>query len=299
MIRAKLIFLSLVLTCAVALAQQTPDQIAREEAIAEFTKKQQAANWPEKFARIGNETGVPADVLAAVAFAETRWEHLKWPPGETASPENGQPRGYGVMFLQDNDYFGHSLVEGAHLIGKTPDELKEDPELNIRGAAALLKKLYDENPKPDFAKPEQIESWYNAVIKYCGIPEAWLSHQHAFHCYVFMSKGYNQYGMYWKAHSVNLAPMQADVTRLRKEFDEAAKQKQTTNVVADDVQPPATALVSKPARTNDAKPKPIIATEVQVQPQRVGFNIWPWFAMGLFICALMVIMLARSKRRQR
>src|SRR5690349_13373667 len=178
-----------------ALAQpKSPEEMAREDAITEFTKKQQAANWPEKFGRIGNETGVPADVLAAVAFAETRWEHLTWPAGETVSPETGRPRGYGIMFLQDNDHFGHSLQEAAKLIGKTPDELKEDPELNIRGAAALMKKLHDENPKPDFAKPDEIESWYNAVIKYCGIPQPFLSHSHALNCYIYMSKGYDQFG---------------------------------------------------------------------------------------------------------
>src|SRR5438270_12363637 len=97
-----------------AMAQtKSPQELAREEAIAEFTKKQQAANWPEKFARIGNEMGVPPDVLAAIAFGETRWEHLKWPPGEAFSPENAVPRGYGIMFLQDHDHFGHRLQEAA------------------------------------------------------------------------------------------------------------------------------------------------------------------------------------------
>ena len=60
------------------------------------------------------------------------------------------------MFLQDNDHFGHSLQEAAKLIGKTPGRIEGSPELNIRGAAALLKKLYDENPKPDFAKPDEM-----------------------------------------------------------------------------------------------------------------------------------------------
>src|SRR4051812_43108973 len=106
--------------CRAMAQDKTPDQLAREEAIAEFTKKQQAASWPEKFGRIGSEMGVPSDVLAAVAFAETRWEHLTWPPGETVSLENGRPRGYGIMFLQDNDHFGYSLQEAARLIGKTP-----------------------------------------------------------------------------------------------------------------------------------------------------------------------------------
>ena len=184
--------------------------------------------------------------------------------------------------------------------GKTPDELKNDPDLNIRGAAALLKKLYDENPKPDFAKPDEIESWYNAVIKYCGIPEPFLSHQHALNCYVFMSKGYNQYGMHWQPHPVNLEPMRADVIKLRKEFDEAVKKRQATNVVADAVEPPADEIVSKPAMTNAVAPKPAeAAIEVQVQPERVGFNVWPWLGMGMLVCVIAVIVLGRSRRRRR
>ncbi len=292
----KRILLCTALLCISALAQ--PDQeAARQEAIAEFTKKQQAANWPEKFARIGQEMGVPSDVLAAVAFAETRWEHLKWPDGETASPENGRPRGYGVMFLQDNDHFGHSLIEAAKLIGKTPDELKEDPEMNIRGAAALLKKYYDENPKPDFAEPEQIESWYNAIIKYCGIPQPFLSHSHALNCYINMSKGYHQYGMYWTAHPVDLAPMREDVAKLRKEFDEAIRQTEAKQVAADTIEPP-TNLIVKEAPTKEVAIKPVpTAAEVQVVHEPEGFSLWPWLAAGFFICAVTTIILARLKNR--
>ena len=67
-----------------------------------------------------------------VGMVQTRWEHLKWPPGETESPATGMPRPYGIMSLWDNEYFGHSLIEAAALIGKTPEELKEDPLQNIR-----------------------------------------------------------------------------------------------------------------------------------------------------------------------
>ena len=247
------------MACTVAFAQRTREE-ARQAAITEFTQKQQAANWPEKFARIGNEMGVPSPMcLRQSLLPETRWEHLTWPPGETASPENGQPRGYGIMFLQDNQYFGHSLVEAAQLIGKTPDELKNDPELNPRRSGVVEKDLRRKS-KPDFASPEaDRESWYNAVIKYTSIPEPFLSHQHALNCYVFMSKGYNQYGMHWQPHPVDLTPMRADVAKLRKEFDEAIRQKQATNVVRDEVQPPASDIVTKPVRTNEVAPKPVVA----------------------------------------
>lgn len=282
-----------------AMAQtKSPEELAREEAIADFTKKQQAANWPEKFGRIGGEMDVPPDVLAAVAFAETRWEHLTWPPGETVSPENGRPRGYGIMFLQDNDHFGHSLQEAAQLIGKTPEELKEDPELNIRGAAALLKKIYDENPKPDFAKSADIESWYNAVIKYCGIPQPFLSHQHALKCYTYMSKGYDQYGMRWTAHPVNIAPMQADVAKLRAEFDAAIRLANATNSA---ISPPSATTngVARQStvRTGAATNQSDIAIVAQSGVVRVGFNWGWWLTGGLAVFAVIVIVLGRRKRR--
>ncbi len=301
MFRLKAILVTTLLVCTVAFAQtKSPNEIAREEAIAEFTKKQQTANWPEKFARIGNETGVPSDVLAAIAFAETRWEQLKWPAGETTSPETGAPRGYGVMFLQDNDYFGHSLVEAAKLIGKTPDELKEDPDLNIRGAAALLKKIYADNPKPDFAKPDQIESWYNAIIKYCGIPEPFLSHSHALNCYVYMSKGYNQYGMYWTAHSVDLKPMRGDVMRLRKEFDEVIRQRQTNEAAIAQSASGTTNAIVKPVSINASQPTNIkTAKQPHAEPERVRFNLGPLFLVGVAICVTIVIFLARKQRHRK
>ena len=195
---------------------KTPEDLRRDAAIAEFTQKQEKANWFEKFSRIGQEVGVPADVLAAVSFAETRWDHLTWPPGETRSPENGMPRPFGVMSLMDNEFFGHSLIEAAQLIGHTPEELKADPELNIRGAAALLKKLHQENPLPEGTKAGDIESWQTAIQRYCGIPEDYLSYDHVYSCYVYMSQGYDEYGMHWKPHPVNLAPMTAKRNELWK-----------------------------------------------------------------------------------
>ena len=105
------------------------------------------------------------------------------------------PRPFGIMSLWDNPHFGHSLPEAARLIGQAPEELKRDPAQNIRGAAALLRKLYDENPKPDGTTEADLESWRYAIRKYCGIPEPDLNARHALEIYTFMSQGYNQYGI--------------------------------------------------------------------------------------------------------
>jgi hypothetical protein len=203
-------------------AAPTEEDLKREQAIAEFTAKMKAANYPALFEQAAKEFNVPADILKGVAFAETRWEHLKWPPGETASPETGMPRPYGIMSLWDSKYFGHSLIEAAALIGKTTDELKEDPLQNIRGAAALMRQLYDANPKPESTTTADIESWRYAIRKYCGIPEPDLNARHALDVYVFMSKGYHQYGIEWEARPVNLEPIREETRRIVAE--ETAKQ---------------------------------------------------------------------------
>jgi hypothetical protein len=193
---------------------QTEEDLKREAAIAEFTAKMKALNYPALFDKVAQEFNVPADILKGVAFAETRWEQLTWPPGETVSPENGMPRPYGIMSLWDNQYFGHSLIEAAALIGQTPEALKQDAYQNMRGGAALLRKAYDENPKPPGTTEADIESWRYAIRKYCGIPEPDLNAQHALDVYVFMSKGYHQYGIEWDARPVNLEPMREETRRI-------------------------------------------------------------------------------------
>jgi hypothetical protein len=193
---------------------KTAEDLKREAAIAEFTAKMKAANYPALFDAAAKEFNVPADLLKGVAFAETRWEQLTWPAGETASPETGMPRPYGIMSLWDNEHFGHSLIEAATLIGKTTDELKQDPLQNIRGGAALLRRIYDANAKPDGTTEADIESWRYAIRQYCGIPEPDLNAQHALDVYVFMSKGYHQYGIEWDARPVNLEPIREETRRI-------------------------------------------------------------------------------------
>jgi len=48
------------------------------------------------------------------------------------------------MGLRDDDWFGHSLVKAASLIGETPEQLKTSPVSNIRGGAAVLASLADD-----------------------------------------------------------------------------------------------------------------------------------------------------------
>ena len=74
------------------------------------------------------ETGVPADLLRAVGYVETRWQMV------TAEEEHdGAMPSVGLMGLR------HGVADrGATLAGVGRDDLAVDPEANIRAAAFLL-----------------------------------------------------------------------------------------------------------------------------------------------------------------
>jgi len=208
------LFLFTSLTFAAGGPPKTEQELKRETAVAEFTQRMKTNNYPALFEKAAKEFNVPPDILKGVAFAETRWEQLKWPAGETRSPENGMPRPYGIMSLWDNDLFGHSLLEASALIGRDPEELKENAFLNIRGGAALLRKLYDNNPRPPDTTESDLEGWRYAIRKYCGIPQPDLNARHALKVFVFINQGYHQYGIEWDGHPVNLRPIQDETDRI-------------------------------------------------------------------------------------
>jgi len=275
------------------------EEETRRAAIAEFSKKMRDANYPTLFDAAAVEFRVPADILKGVAFAETRWEHLTWPPGETRSPDSGMPRPYGIMSLWDNEFFGHSLIEAAQLIGKDPQELKNDAFQNIRGGAALLRKIYDETPRPEGTMESDIESWRYAIRKYCGIPEPDLNAQHTLDVYTFISKGYHQYGIEWKGQSVNLDPIIAETRKIAKE--ERAKRELTQPQPPPPADNPSSRLTTEKGSENltaKASPQITISTvETPTAPERVTHQLWWWVILGLVPVGATAMILRRSRER--
>ncbi|HEV7763618.1 MAG TPA: N-acetylmuramoyl-L-alanine amidase [Thermoanaerobaculia bacterium] len=136
----------------------------------------EAQQMDRRFHEAAAEFDVPVEVLQGIAFVESRWRHIV---PEVATDEldarglrraarldEHQPPAYGVMGLRDDDHFGHSLRDAAALIGRSPEELQQDPQLNIRGAAALLAQL-----GAGLSRTSAIESWEPAVARLSGIPE--------------------------------------------------------------------------------------------------------------------------------
>ncbi|QRK11800.1 N-acetylmuramoyl-L-alanine amidase [Archangium violaceum] len=110
------------------------------------------------FAQAAAEFNVPADLLKAISYAETRWEHVQ---GTEELP--GLPAAYGLMALR-----GERLSEGARLAGVSEEAVRTQPRENIRAAAALLS-AYATELKLDRS---DLGAWAPAAVKLSGITHA-------------------------------------------------------------------------------------------------------------------------------
>lgn len=113
----------------------------------------------EGFARAAADFGVPATLLKAIAYAETRFYHV---PGAESEFE-GQAPAYGMMALR-----GERLERGAQLAGLTVEEVRSDSVANVRAAAALLAAEAKTLGLP-LRLQADIGAWAKAVANFSGI----------------------------------------------------------------------------------------------------------------------------------
>jgi N-acetyl-anhydromuramyl-L-alanine amidase AmpD len=107
------------------------------------------------FSAAGREFNVPADLLKAISFTETRWQMVA---GEEEF--EGMAPAFGVMALR-----GAELERGAALAGVTVEQAKTDALSNIRAGAALLS-AHADALKVDRAN---LGAWAPAVVALSGI----------------------------------------------------------------------------------------------------------------------------------
>src|SRR5579875_516322 len=86
------------------------------------------------FAAAARTYSVPASLLLAISYVETRWNVLIWNRDAPDGPEGV----YGPMGLYGAAKGPGTLYQAARLLGVSPSLLKTDPSANIRGAAAVL-----------------------------------------------------------------------------------------------------------------------------------------------------------------
>ena len=115
----------------------------------------QASPYDEVFQAAGAEFGVPASLLRAIGYVETRWQMVE---GDEEFP--GVPAAHGVMALR-----GERLRSGARLAAVTEGSARRDAAANVRAAAALLRAYGDSTG----ARGADIGSWSLAVARFSGI----------------------------------------------------------------------------------------------------------------------------------
>ncbi len=110
------------------------------------------------FARAAAEFGVPADLLKAVSYEETRWS-----VGEPGHESGDTPFQHGVMGLD-----GDQLALAARLAGVSEKAVDTDVEAGIRAGAALLA----HHARQLGADGPALESWAPAVARYASLGDA-------------------------------------------------------------------------------------------------------------------------------
>ncbi len=136
----------------------TPEPAAVED--ARTPAQREAERTPYEldaaFAKAAADFRVPANLLKAIAYTETRFEMIR---GE--SEFEGQQPAFGLMAVRD-------VATAARLAGVSEVAVRTQPEANIRGAAALLSALADELG----VQREDLGAWAPAVVKLSGITHA-------------------------------------------------------------------------------------------------------------------------------
>lgn len=107
------------------------------------------------FAQASSEFNVPADLLKAVSFSETRWQMV-----QGTEEFAGQSAAFGLLALREP-----RLGTGARLAGVSVDAAKTDALANLRAGAALLSSYADEL-RIDRA---DLGAWAPAVARLSGI----------------------------------------------------------------------------------------------------------------------------------
>ena len=139
------------------------------------------------FQSAAREYQVPEGVLKALGYVETRLSL-------TPNLESGSG-GVGVMQLArrgDQD----RLSLAMRLTGASEGKLRVDPSANVRGAAAVLRQLFEDSQRSQPAlDPNQVGDWYAAVSNYPGFESATGAADYAADVFLALESGFTASGI--------------------------------------------------------------------------------------------------------
>ena len=133
------------------------------------------------FKLAAKEFGVPRDLLAAIAYAETHFDDHDGEPSHA--------NGYGVMHLVESNE-AHTLSLAAKLLQLPADDLKHTAAQNIRGAAAVLRS-YADGQGLDAAARANLGAWYEAVARYSNATSDEVARLYADEVFRLLASGFS------------------------------------------------------------------------------------------------------------
>ncbi len=142
-----------------------------------------AAQLIDAFSTASKAYNVPADLLKAVAYEQTRYSNII--ESDADRGPGVQPPLYGVMGLRNDNWFGHSLIEGAKLINQSADVVAVNPYYNIQAAAALLSSIADSLN----INRTNLNNWRPVLEEFSGIPQKDIKPFFTFDVFKVLSDG--------------------------------------------------------------------------------------------------------------
>ncbi len=165
-----------------AFAAPTGTALPTEDALLAHLQQEEAELRPQRqvFQRHFRQAyarypSIPAGTLEAIAFVQSRWQHLQPNTPLQAEAHHHMPAAHGVMGLYAGDGFADQVGEAARLLGVPAERVRADALTNILGAAALLDAQIrhdlpqagraDRLGRPSSVTPEAIRP---ALMRYAG-----------------------------------------------------------------------------------------------------------------------------------
>ena len=110
------------------------------------------------FAQAAREFNVPVNLLKAISYAETRWEHVRG-----AQEFEGRAPAFGLLALR-----GQHVADGAALARESEEAVRAEPLANLRAGAALLSKFATEAG----IDRSDLGAWAPVIVRLTDITDA-------------------------------------------------------------------------------------------------------------------------------
>ncbi|MGZ4044432.1 MAG: N-acetylmuramoyl-L-alanine amidase, partial [Bacteroidia bacterium] len=154
---------------------------------------------------------IPKGVLEAVAFTQSRFQHLD----NSSEPSCiGYPSTYGVMGLIEDgkNYFRNNLLTVSNLSGYPVDAIKRSAETSILSYAAAFAKLQQEKNiyGNDLSKYISIFSDLSEIPVDGNLQNDFAMNTHLYQLYWFLSKTDFQHAYIFPDHNINLKAIFGD-----------------------------------------------------------------------------------------